>query len=602
MSTQDELPQVADHIGSDDEHELHPGEERFRRLFQSMPLPAYAWQRRGDDFKLTDYNNAASEITHGAIGEFVGKTATEMYPDRPDIVEDISRCFAEKASFRREMDYAFKSTGEDKKLVVQYAYVPSDLVLVQTEDVTELQKSLEEASFERDLMQSILDTSLDTIVVFEPHTLRYLKWNKAVVQITGYSDEEFPTLHPIETFFDEAELPRVEAAVEELLREGTVTTTATHINKDGSRTPLEYTASVSKDTEGETQYLIFIGRDITERILLEEALRKSEAMYRDLVENISDVLYAIDSEGLVTYVSPAVEPLLGFPPERFIGQPFAQYVVPEDLDRVADNIQQLISGYAPGPNEYRVKTASDEIRWIRVSSRPTFSEGRITGLQGVMTDITAVKRAEEQLEKSAAIAERRRLARELHDSATQTLYSISLYSNATKESLNAGKIDTAIQHTDVIQNLSQSALADMRLLIFEMQPQILIEKGLAKALRERLDLVEARAGYNTSLRVTSEEPIPQVIEAELYAIATEALNNTLKHAQAEQVNVILDVDEHAICLEISDNGLGFNPEASDISEGFGLSSMRDRTERLEGSFILKSTPGEGTTVRAEVPV
>jgi len=365
---------------------------------------------------------------------------------------------------------------------------------------------------------------------------------------------------------------------------------------------MDYRTSLVKDPGGNPIYIIAIGRDISEQVKLEDALRKSEATYRELVENISDVIYTVDSEGLVTYVSPSIEPFLGLPPERLIGQPFAQYVVPEDLDLVTDSVRQLMSGNSPGPNEYRVKRASGEIRWIRVSSRPTFSDGRITGLQGVMTDITAVKRSQEQLEKSAAVAERQRLARELHDSATQTLYGISLYSNATKEALNAGKIDTAVEHTDVIQNLSQSALADMRLLIFEMQPPILIEKGLAKALRERLDLVEARAGYNTSLRVTSEEPIPQVIEAELYAIATEALNNTLKHALAEQVNVILDVDEHAICLEISDNGLGFNPEASDISEGFGLSSMRERTERLEGSFILKSTPGEGTTVRAEVPV
>ena len=220
MSTQNEQPQVADHIGSDNERKLQQSEDKFRRLFQSMPLPAYAWQRRGDAFELTDYNNAADEITNGAIGDFIGKTTAEMYPDRPDIVEDISRCFAEKTDFQRDMDYSFKSTGEDKKLVVRYAYVPPDLVLVQTEDVTKLQQALEEASFERDLMQSILDTALDTIVVFEPHTLRYLKWNKAAVRITGYSDEEFPTLHPIETFFDKEELPRAEAAIEELMREG----------------------------------------------------------------------------------------------------------------------------------------------------------------------------------------------------------------------------------------------------------------------------------------------------------------------------------------------------------------------------------------------
>ena len=599
---QDEQSKGTNSPGAASAPELEMSEEKFRRLFQSMPLPVYAWQRRGDDFQLTDYNNAAEEITRGAITDFVGLTASQMYPDRPDIVEDISRSFTEKASFRREMDYTFKSTGEHKKLVVQYAYVPPDLVLVQTDDVTELQRALEEASYERDLTQSLLDAAADTIVIFEPHTLRFLKWNKAATRITGYSDEELSNMHPIGDFIDEADVPRAEAAMEDLMREEFVTASLTQVNKDGGKIPYEYTGALTRDKQGNPQYLIFIGRDITERMKLEEALRDSEAMYRDLVENINDVLYAIDTEGLVTYVSPAIESFLGLPPERFIGQPFAQYVLPEDLDRAADNIRQLMSGNSPGPNEYRVVRPSGEIRWVRVSSRPTFSDGLITGIQGVMTDITDVKRVEEQLEEAATAAERQRLARELHDSATQTLYGISLYSFATKEALAAGKVDAAAEQTEVVQRLSQSALADMRLLIFELQPPILVEKGLVQTLRERLDLVEARSGFDTSLSVSLEDPIPHAIEAELYAIATEALNNTLKHAQANQVGVALEVDDDLITLEISDDGLGFDPDAADNSEGFGLGNMRERTKRLGGSLDLVSAPGEGTTVRVEIPV
>jgi PAS domain S-box-containing protein len=95
---------------------------------------------------------------------------------------------------------------------------------------------------------------MDTIVIIEPHTMRYLKWNKAATRISGYSDEEFSTMNPFEVFYDEAELHRAEAGVEALMRDGTVTINLTHINKDGSRTTLEYTGAVSRDMGGDPQY------------------------------------------------------------------------------------------------------------------------------------------------------------------------------------------------------------------------------------------------------------------------------------------------------------------------------------------------------------
>ena len=109
-----------------------------------MPVPVYAWQRSGEDFVLVDHNDAAEAITSGKISDFLGMTAKSMYPDRPDIVEDISRCYSEKISTQSEMAYTFKSTGEHKALVVKYAFIPPDLVLVQTEDITQRQQRDEE--------------------------------------------------------------------------------------------------------------------------------------------------------------------------------------------------------------------------------------------------------------------------------------------------------------------------------------------------------------------------------------------------------------------------------------------------------------------------
>ena len=211
-----------------------------------------------------------------------------------------------------------------------------------------------------------------------------------------------------------------------------------------------------------------------------------------------------------------------------------------------------------------------------------------------------LRRLHEQAQAVAIDAERQRLARELHDSVTQTLYSLDLFANATQEALSKGRIETGIEHAQRIRALSQSALADMRLLIFELRPPLLEQEGLAGALRARLELVEARARLHTEFQVAAERPLPPSLEAELYAVAQEMLNNALKHSQAEQITVKLEYDEQRCCLTVQDDGVGFDPAEAERCGGFGLRNIRDRVEGVGGSLMLETAPGRGTAMRVEV--
>jgi signal transduction histidine kinase len=206
----------------------------------------------------------------------------------------------------------------------------------------------------------------------------------------------------------------------------------------------------------------------------------------------------------------------------------------------------------------------------------------------------------EQAQGKAALEERERLARELHDSVTQSLYGASLYAEAAGRALADGEVEPAVANLEELRGTIQEAQAEMRLLLFELRPPLLEEQGLTGALRSRLNAVEARAGLVTSFEGEAAPRLPAEIEQELFRIAQEGLNNVLKHAHATRVSVRLDVSDGRIALEIADNGLGFEPSLGG-GGGFGLASLQQRAERLGGTLRLDSAPGSGTRVCVEVP-
>jgi PAS domain S-box-containing protein len=139
------------------EEALRESEEKLRAQYKGIPVPTYTWQRVGDDFVLVGYNDAADTITQGNVADFVGTTATEMYRDTPEIIEELSRCFGKKTAIEREMVYEFKVTGESKHLAVKYAFVPPDLVLVHTEDITDRKRGEEELRRHRDHLEELVE-------------------------------------------------------------------------------------------------------------------------------------------------------------------------------------------------------------------------------------------------------------------------------------------------------------------------------------------------------------------------------------------------------------------------------------------------------------
>ncbi len=207
----------------------------------------------------------------------------------------------------------------------------------------------------------------------------------------------------------------------------------------------------------------------------------------------------------------------------------------------------------------------------------------------------------DQSRELAVLEERTRLARDLHDSVTQSLYSLVLLTEGWRRLLNAGGETQTEDHLGRIGEIAQQALREMRLLIHELRPPMLEQEGLVGAVRKRLDAVEKRVGIEARVVMEDLVELPASLEEGLYWITQEALNNALKHATANRETVRICVEDGMLVLEITDDGQGFDLEAARHKGGMGLVSMGERARQMGGTLTIESVPGRGATVTVRVP-
>jgi len=237
------------------------------------------------------------------------------------------------------------------------------------------------------------------------------------------------------------------------------------------------------------------------------------------------------------------------------------------------------------------------------ASQPDYYTARQASLALAFANQAAVAlenaRLTEQAQQLAALEERQRLARELHDSVSQALYSIALGARTARTLLERDPAKAA-EPLDYVRSLAEAGLAEMRALIFELRPESLENEGLVAALTKQTDALRARHGIDVQVSLCDEPSMSMEVRETLYRIAQEALHNTIKHARASRVNVALSYSEAAIILQVADNGLGFNT-AEPFPGHLGLRSMCERAERVGGTFEVNSSLGSGTHIRVEIP-
>jgi signal transduction histidine kinase len=265
--------------------------------------------------------------------------------------------------------------------------------------------------------------------------------------------------------------------------------------------------------------------------------------------------------------------------------------------------QKLMGPYAFVPLRAGGRTAG-VLTVGRDETAPQFTAEEVALFASIGNQVGVVvesTRLREQAQQTAVLRERERLARELHDSITQSLYSLTLFADWACRLGDAGDMDGVQERLERIGTTSHQALKEMRLLLYELRPSLLEQDGLEGALERRLDAVERRAGTQVEFSASIHR-LPPAVELDLYRITEEALNNALKHAQANTLTVRIEQDNGQVTLTVSDDGVGFDPEAALDKGGMGLRSIQQRVEQLGATLDLTSAPGSGTRIEVCVEV
>ncbi len=221
------------------------------------------------------------------------------------------------------------------------------------------------------------------------------------LRLFGFPADATPGFEEVVALIDPADRPRLKSVLSESLHSGNPYQVEMKIiaRETGMTRHIFSIGEIEHDSDGNPSRIVGINLDITERVYAENALRESEEKYRTLVENINDIIFTLDSEGRVTYISPRVYQLSGYRPDELIGRTFTDFIYPEDMAGLMESYQQTMEG-ALAPYEYRVLHKDGSVRFVRTFSSVVAGQGKPATLTGIMTDVTERRQVDEAIKLS----------------------------------------------------------------------------------------------------------------------------------------------------------------------------------------------------------
>ncbi len=455
---------------------------------------------------------------------------------------------------------------------------------------------------------------------------RVIAWNRACETMTGLKKEAILGLSDYayaEAFYRERRpmlidlvnrrSPEAEATFQSFKRDGNAVYGEAFFPRlrNGQGAHLWGAAAPLLDQAGRRSGAIEVMRDVTPLKEAERALRQSEQQFRLIMDNLADLVALLDVQGHRLYNSPSYRQILG-DPESLRGTDSFTEVHPDDRDLVARAFGETVRTGMGQRLEYRMIDREGQTRHIESRGSVIRNEqGRVSKVLVVSRDVTARKRAEEELHRLSAHLlqvrdlERRHLARELHDTTAQHLAALTLNLGSLKGHLAKTSTPAHMLCCDCIE-LAHQAAQEIRTHSYLLHPPLLEAMGLVDAVEDYAQGLSARSGVKIELELPADfGRLPEDMELALFRVIQESLTNVLKHSGSSRARIRLTRQDSQVTLEVQDMGQGIPGDklarikARSGGSGVGLGGMHERLRLLGGQLDLESGP-TGTTVRASV--
>jgi two-component system CheB/CheR fusion protein len=353
--------------------------------------------------------------------------------------------------------------------------------------------------------------------------------------------------------------------------------------------------AVMRDPAVSPDRVVGVMQNITARKRSELTLSQSRKQFSTLVENLPDVTFRLDRCLRFTYASPQAAHFFGRPADNMIGRTIREVGLPSN---VCTALESLCSDSLAGGRDSRADYAIGGRHFRSRLIPETGPDSEIASLLGITEDITDAKRDEEErtrlIRDVAAMSERERLAQELHDTLAQAFTAVMLQLDAAEVGILASP-EEAKAHLARAHETAARGLKDARHAVQSLRSVTLAPQGLPAAIKEIAARMSPGASASISCIVRGKSHgLPADVENELYRIAQEALVNAIRHASASHIEVRLSYARASVSLRISDDGAGFDPNAS--HDGWGLRGIRERVARIGAVVAINSEPGSGTEI------